>query len=89
MIELKRHTPAKRNMVPWNASISVKNGKYFITINDENHINERQNDAPKSLTFSGIISEMTTNGKVQMPHAATNSTNEKLTIGIQLYASTS
>lgn len=48
-----------------------------------------QNDAPKSFNFSGIISEMTKNGRDKTAQLAMKITNEKLTIGIQLTISTS
>lgn len=48
-----------------------------------------QKDTPKSFNLSGITSDMTKNGKVRIAQAAMKMTNEKLTKGIQLNASTS
>ena len=59
-----------------------------MTGNPQNHIVVKQSVAPKFLIFSGKTSEMIKNGKLEMPQAATNEMDEKLTNGIQLYAST-
>lgn len=59
-----------------------------MVTNANNEITILQNVTPKSLTLSGITSPMTVNGSVKIANAAVKRTNEKLTIGTQLNAST-
>lgn len=61
----------------------------MIIKNDDDQSNVIQNDCPKSFSFSGIISEMTKNGKVKMAHDAMNIVKLNEIIGIELNASTS
>lgn len=56
----------------------------FNKMNAINHIKELQNDEPKFFSFSGIVSEITKNGRVTTPQDAIKMKNEKLKIGIQL-----
>lgn len=57
-------------------------------MNVKQHISAVQKAAPKSLTFSGIISAIIKKGSDATPHDAIKMMNEKLTIGIQLTDST-
>lgn len=50
--------------------------------NELNHTRNEQNDVPKFLIFSGIISAINKNGNVIMAQEAIKIVNETLTIGI-------
>lgn len=86
---LTKQTPANENMLPWNPIVLVNIGKYFITMKANIQMSEKQSEAPKFFNFSGIVSETITNGRLKTAHEPMNTTKEKLTIGIQLYGSTS
>lgn len=79
-----KQTPAKKNIIPWKPTSSDKLGKYFVRINANIQMSDKQIDEPKSFKFSGKISEMTTNGNDKMPQDAASKANAKLAIGIQL-----
>lgn len=74
-------------MLPWKPIVSVIKGKYFVMKNEKSHNSIKQIDTQKSLTFSGITSEMTKIGMLKMAIEAMNMTNEKLMTGTQLNAS--
>lgn len=84
-----RQIPPNKNILPWNPSNSVRNGKVFSTIAAIEDKIVLQNATPKSLIFSGIISPIIVNGNVRIADDANNITNRKLTSGIQLYGVTS
>lgn len=67
----------------------MSNGKNLIAINAHIDISRLQYVKPNSLSFSGIISVHTANGRLETAHDAIKITNERLTIGIQLNASSS
>lgn len=76
--------PAKKNIVPWNPKVFIKNGNSFTIRNESDQTNVKQNDIPKSFNFSGNTSEITKYGRVRTAHDAIKMTNEKLATGIQL-----
>lgn len=80
--------PANTNILPSNPSASTTYGRNFVVANASSHMSAIQNVIPNSFNFSGIISEMTTNGSGKMAHEAINITNEKLANAIQLNDST-
>lgn len=82
-------TPPNRYILPWNPRMSIKDGKYFMAMNEKIHKRDIQNDTLASLIFSGIISEITINGNERIPKAAMKITNDKLATGIQLNDPTS
>lgn len=51
-------------------------------MNAKNQTRLKQNNTPKSFTFSGIVSAITTADKSIIPNIATKITNEKLAMGI-------
>lgn len=55
---------------------------------EKSHKSDMQADRPKSLIFSGIISDRTIIGIVKIPNDATKMTNENEMRGTQLKAST-
>lgn len=79
---------ANKNMVQWKPNHSDVDGKYLMTTKANAHTSPLQNDAPKSLRFSGIISQITKNGNVSTAHDAMKMTNEKLATGMKLNTST-
>lgn len=83
---LDRQIPLKKNILPWNPSNSLRNGKNFSARKPSKDNRVLQNATPKSLIFSGIISAMTVNGKLKTADDAKNIANRKLTSGIQLYS---
>lgn len=86
---LVKHTAANKNIVPWKPINWIESGKYLVTINPQIQTSVRQNDAPKSLSCSGMVSETVTKGKLKIAQAAMKTINEKLATGIQLNGSTS
>lgn len=86
----QRQIIANRNILPWkpSASSAVNDGMNFVTTNENIHNSDMQNDKPKSLTRSGITSEMTRMIMVSRAKFAMRITNEYERSGIQLYAST-
>lgn len=85
----QKHTAANPKQVPWNPIPSNNVGINFIIKNEKTDKSIMQNDTQMSLIFSIIISGTIVVGKVRIPSAEMNMTNEKLVTGIQLRASTS
>lgn len=81
-------TTANKNIAPCKPNESVIKGNNLTIINVVIHIKFMQSVCPKSFNFSGITSEMTRNGSVNMANDAIKMTNEKLAIGTQLNDST-
>lgn len=86
---LTKQKPAKKNIVPCIPKVYINNGKYFNTKNEKPPSKTIQNVIPKSFTFSGIISDITRQGKVDTAQLEMKKTNEKLMTGTQLNADTS
>lgn len=84
-----RQTEAKKNIAPWYPIKLATRGKHFTTTNAHTEKRETQKDTPNSLNRSGISSATTVIEMVATAHDEINRINEKLAIGIQLYASTS
>lgn len=54
---LDKQNIANKNIVPWNLSVSIRNGSSLTRPNASIHKRATQNEIPKSLIFSGITSE--------------------------------
>lgn len=83
-----RQTPANANILPWNPSTSINDGKYFAFTNDKTQNSVIQNDMQVFLIFSRIISDATVNVNGWTPKVETKKTDERLPSGIQFKAST-
>lgn len=83
---LGKQTPANKKKHPCIPNKSLRSGKHFKMMNENDDNRVIQNETPNSLMLAGINSAITMYGKDEMPHVDRKTMDEKLTIGIQLNA---